>query len=45
MLTFSLVLVLLALICTIAHAMGKLPIWIAVLLLVLVELLNRLPVR
>jgi len=32
-----------ALICTIIHAMGKLPLWVAVILLCIIELLNALP--
>ncbi len=43
MLTVTLLLVLAAFICTIASALGKCPLWIAVLLLVVVHLLGILP--
>lgn len=45
MLTLIFVLVLTAFIITIASAMGKAPLWIAVFLLVLVELIRVLPVK
>lgn len=45
MLTFSLILILLALACVLLSALGKLPIWVAVLFVVLAELLERVPVR
>jgi hypothetical protein len=43
MLTVSVVLVLAAFVCTIASAIGRCPLWVAVLLLVLVHLLSVLP--
>jgi hypothetical protein len=45
MLTITLLLVLVAFALTIASAMNKAPLWAAVLLLVLVELLRVLPLR
>jgi hypothetical protein len=45
MLTVTLLLVLAAFLVTIAAAMGRAPLWIAVLLLVVVHLLNVVPVR
>ena len=45
MLTVTFLLVLAAFIVTIASAMGKAPLWVAVLLLVLVELLRIVPLR
>jgi hypothetical protein len=44
-LTITLLLVLAAFLVTIAHAIGKAPLWPAVLLLVLVELLRVVPLR
>lgn len=44
-LTVTLLLVLLAFAVTIAAALGKAPLWIAVLLLTLVHLLGLLPIR
>lgn len=41
--TITLLLVLAAFVSTVASAMGKCPLWVAVLLLVLVELLRILP--
>ena len=43
MLTVTLLLVLAAFLCTIASAIGKCPLWIAVLLLCVVHLLAILP--
>lgn len=43
MLTVTLLLVLAAFVCTIASAMGKCPLWVAVLILVVVHLLAVLP--
>ena len=43
MLTVTLLLVLAAFVCTIASALGKCPMWIPVLLLVVVHLLAVLP--
>lgn len=45
MLTIALLLVLAAFVVTILSAMGKAPLWIAVLLAVLVELLQVVPAR
>lgn len=45
MLTVTLLLVLSAFVVTIASAMGKAPLWIAVLLLVLIELVRAVPIR
>jgi hypothetical protein len=45
MLTVSLLLVVAAFIVTIAAALGKAPLWIAVLLVVLVQLLAIVPLR
>lgn len=43
MLTVLVVLALVAFACTIAAAMGKCPLWVAVLLLTVIELLRQLP--
>lgn len=43
MLTVSLVLALAAFVCTVVAAMGRCPLWVAVLLLSLAELLRHLP--
>ena len=43
MLTVTVLLLLAAFVCTIASAMGKCPLWVAVLLLVVLELLRVLP--
>lgn len=43
MLTVFIVLAIVAFACTIASAMGKCPLWVAVLLLTLIELLRALP--
>lgn len=43
MITLTLLLVLTAFIVTIASAMGKAPLWVAVLLLVILELLRDVP--
>lgn len=43
MLSVTLLLVVAAFICTIASALGKCPLWVAVLLLVVVHLLGSLP--
>lgn len=43
MLTVTLLLVLAAFVCTIASAMGKCPLWVVVLILVVVHLLAVLP--
>lgn len=45
MLSIALLLVLAAFVVTIAAAMGKAPLWVAVLLLVLVHLFTLLPMR
>lgn len=45
MLTVTFLLVLAAFVVTIASAMGRAPLWVAVLLLVLVELLRVVPLR
>lgn len=45
MLTLTLLLVLAAFVVTVASAMGKAPLWIAVFLLVVLELLRIMPVR
>jgi len=45
MLTLTLLLALAAFIITIAAAMGRAPLWVAVLLLCLIELLRWVPVR
>jgi hypothetical protein len=45
MLTVTTVLILLAFACTIAHAVGKCPLWVAVLLITLVLLIGVLPLR
>lgn len=44
MITLVLLLVLAAFICTISSAMGRAPLWIAVMLLVMIELLRVVPV-
>ena len=43
MLTVMLLLALAAFVCTIVAALGKWPLWVAVILLVLMELLRALP--
>lgn len=43
MLTVMLLLVLAAFVCTVASAIGKCPLWIAVLFLVVIHLLGVLP--
>lgn len=43
MLTVFIVLAIVAFGCTIASAMGKCPLWVAVLLLTVIELLRALP--
>lgn len=43
MLTLTLALVVAAFIVTILHAIGKAPLWVAVLLLVILEMLRVLP--
>jgi hypothetical protein len=43
MLSVTLLLLLAAFFCTIASALGKCPLWIATILLVIVGLLERLP--
>lgn len=45
MVTVTFLLVLAAFVVTISSAMGKAPLWVAVLLLVLVELLRVIPIR
>lgn len=45
MITVAALLIVLALAFTVAAAAGKLPLWIAVLLLVLVELMRLVPAR
>ena len=45
MLTITTVLILLAFACTIAHAAGKCPLWMAVLLITIVLLVGVLPLR
>lgn len=45
MLTISLLLVLIALGCTLASAAGRLPLWIAVLFLVIAHLVALVPLR
>ena len=44
-LTIVLLLLIAAFVCTIASAMGKCPLWVAVLLLVIVGLLGHLPLK
>ena len=44
MLTLTLLLVLAAFVVTIASALGKAPIWVAVLLLVMIDLLRVVPI-
>lgn len=43
MLTVFLILAVAAFCCTIASAMGKVPLWVAVVILTLIELLRALP--
>lgn len=43
MLTVMLILALAALVCAIASAMGKCPLWVSVILLCIIELLRNLP--
>jgi hypothetical protein len=43
--TIALLLLLAAFVSTIAHALGKCPLWVPVLLLVIVALLGVLPLR
>ncbi len=43
MITVMLLLVLAAFVCTVASAIGKCPLWIAVLFLVVIELLRVVP--
>jgi hypothetical protein len=43
MLSVTLLLVLAAFVCTVASALGKCPLWVAVILLVIVHLLSVLP--
>lgn len=45
MLTVSLILVVAALICAILSAMGKAPLWVAVVLIAIVQALQFLPVK
>ena len=45
MMTVTFLLVLAAFVVTIASAMGKAPLWVAVLLLVVVHLLSVVPIR
>jgi hypothetical protein len=45
MLTITLLLLLVALALVIAHALGKVPLWPAVLLMIVIELSRFLPVR
>jgi len=45
MLSVTLLLVFAAFICTIASALGKCPLWIAMILVVLVQLLSVAPIR
>jgi len=45
MLTLTLLLVLAAFVVTIASAIGKAPLWVAVLLLVMIHLLSVVPIR
>lgn len=45
MLTVTLLLLLAAFICTIASALGKCPLWVSVLLVVIVLLLQHIPLR
>jgi hypothetical protein len=45
MLTITLLLVLIALGCVLAAAAGRLPLWIAVLFVVLVQLIGFVPLR
>lgn len=45
MVTVTFLLVLAAFVVTISSAMGKAPLWVAVLLLVMVELLRVIPIR
>lgn len=43
--TISLLLAVAAFVCTIASAIGKCPLWVAVLLVVVVQLLTLIPIR
>lgn len=43
--TIVLLLLLAAFVCTIASAMGKCPLWVPVLLLVIVDLLGHIPLK
>ncbi len=43
MITVMLLLVMAAFVCTVASAIGKCPLWIAVLFLVVIELLRAIP--
>jgi hypothetical protein len=45
MLTVAVVLVLAAFICTVVSALGKCPLWVAVVFLCVIELLRVLPAR
>lgn len=45
MLTVTMLLVLAAFVCTIASAIGKCPLWVAVLLLCVVHLVALMPLR
>lgn len=45
MLTLTLLLVLSAFLVTLLHALGKAPLWVAVLLLVVAQLVGYLPIR
>lgn len=45
MLTLTLLLVLSAFVVTLAHALGKAPLWIAVLLIIVAQLVGYLPIR
>ena len=45
MLTVTFLLVLAAFVVTIASAMGKAPLWVAVLLLVMIQLMLTVPIR
>jgi len=45
MLTMALLLALAAFVITLAHALGKAPLWVAVLLLAIAALLTSIPIR
>jgi hypothetical protein len=45
MITITLLLLLAAFVCVIAHTLGKLPLWVGVLLMLIVQLLAVIPVR